>query len=455
MPVTSAHPRLSARETRHGLRFLLGHAFFFGIWYGAGMPANAFVVGFAMDILGMSRENAGMIGACLYFSAIFQFLSFGLTNRVRNRKRFVLLVGAGEMIFLGLTLFVPLAFGSGNRTSWAVFFGLLFVSGTCLNLIQPIFGSWLSAIVPARLRGRYLGTRQLLVTGLQTVATFLGSQLLGHWSSWGGFAVVILTCCLAGLTAMTFLARVPMPPVSRESRFHFADLHGMFRRRPFRRYMIYNVMLFAGFSLACCYYAPFFLREVGLSFRQIGWYRVTHNVLMLLVLWPGGRIVDRFGARPAVIVMTLLYTLFFALFPWFSAERYWLILSAWTGVGIADGLFWVALTSTLYHSLPAGPERTGYLAVAQGTVLLCMGIGPLLVRAYLPLAANLDIHFLGMHIERFRLMYFSCALLMLAATFAATRLENTRDVRFGPAAMAMLRAFPFRLLPRFWKWTRK
>lgn len=443
--------RLSVTDTRQGLRFLLAHAGFFGTWYAVGMPANAFVVGYALDVLGMTREDAGLIGACVYSSAIFQFLSFALTNRIRDRKRFVLLVGAGEMIFLGLALLVPFLLGTGNGAAWAAFFALLFVSGTCLNLIQPIFGSWLSAIIPARIRGRYLGARQLLVTGLQTVAIFLGTQILDRWSHWGGFAAVFLACCLAGLTSLWMLSRVPMPLVSQESHFRLADLRGVFRPGPFRRYMIYNVTLFAGFSLACSYYAPFFLKEIGLSFRQVGWYRVGHNVLMLLALRPGGRLVDRVGARPVVIVMTLIYMVFFALFPLFSAQRYWLILAAWSGVGIADGLFWVALTSTLYHALPTGPERTGYLAVAQGTVLICMGVGPFLVRTYLTMTKGLEFHVLGALFERFRLMFFACALLMGGAAAAATRLENTRDVRFGPAAMAMLRTLPFRLLPKFWK----
>jgi len=220
-----------------------------------------------------------------------------------------------------------------------------------------------------------------------------------------------------------------MPRVSQDSHFHLADLRGIFRAGPFRRYMIYNVILFAGFSLACSYYAPFFLKEIGLSFRQVGWYRVGHNVLMLLALLPGGRLVDRVGARPVVIIMTLIYMVFFALFPLFSAQRYWLILAAWSGVGIADGLFGVALTSTLYHALPTGPERTGYLAVSQGTVLVCMGLGPFLVRIYLALAKGVEFRVLGMHFERFRLMFFACAVLMLGAAVAALRLKNTRDVR--------------------------
>ncbi|MBT3374361.1 MAG: MFS transporter [Lentisphaerae bacterium] len=443
--------RLPATETRKGLRFLLAHAAFFGTWYTVGMPANPFIAGYALNVLGMTPENAGLIGTSMYASAIFQFLSFALTNRIRDRKRFVLLVWSGEMVFLGLALLLPFLLGTGNSLAWAAFFALLFVSGTCLNLIQPIFGSWLSAIIPSRIRGRYLGTRQLLITGMQTVGIYLGTQVVDRWPQWQGFAVVFLAGCLTGLTALWMLSHVPMPRVSQDSRFRLADLRGAFRPGPFRRYLVYSATLFAGFSLACGYYAPFFLSEIGLSFRQVGWYRIGHNVLMLLVLRPGGRLVDRLGARPVVILMTLIYMVFFALFPLFSAQRYWLIVVAWAGVGIADGLFWVALTSTLYHSLPTGPERTGYLALAQGMALIYMGVGPFIVRGYLGLAKGIEFDLLGAHFEPFRLMFFACSVLMLGAAVAATQVENTRDVRFGPAAMAMLRALPFRLLPRLWQ----
>ena len=124
---------------------------------------------------------------------------------------------------------------------------------------------------------------------------------------------------------------------------------------------------------------------------------------------------------------------------------------AWTLVGIADGLYWVAGISTLYHALPRGSERAGYLAVAQGVIMVGMGIGPLLVRVYLQLARNLEFSVCGLRLERFRLLYFVCGLLMLATLGAAARLRNTTTVRFGDAFAAVLRARLFRLLPLSWR----
>lgn len=161
--------------------------------------------------------------------------------------------------------------------------------------------------------------------------------------------------------------------------------------------------------------------------------------------------VDRIGAKPVLAVMLLLYAAFYLSFPFFTASRYWLILVAWTMVGIPDGLYWVAGMTALYHSLPRGPERAGYLAVAQGVTMVGMGVGPLLVRVYLDLARNLEAVVWGVRIERFRLLYFVCGLTMLATLAAAARLRNTTAFHFRDSFAALLRAGWFRLLPLSWR----
>jgi len=446
-----APARLSIADNRLALRLFLVQAALVGTWSSIGTPANALVSGFALDVLGMSREDAGLLGSCVYLAAVWQFLSFVVTNRVADRKRFVLLAAVGEVCCLLLVLAVPWAFGRANAVASAVFLGLLVLSGTCLHLAQPLLGSWLSAVVPARIRGRYLGSRQLLMTGLATVGTWVGLRVVDRWHSWGGFGAAITACGLAGLAGVVVLSRVPMPPVSRQGHFRLRDFAGVLRLPDFRRYLVFVVMLFTGFSLACSYYAVFFLEEIGLSFTQIGWYITGHNILMILVLRPGGRLVDRIGAKPVLVVTVLIYAAFYLCFPFFTASRYWLILVAWTMVGIPDGLYWVAGTSTLYHSLPRGPERTGYLAVAQGITMVGMGIGPLLVRLYLAWARTLEFSVCGLRIERFRLLYFVCGLTMLSTLIAVARLRNTRSVHLGDAFAAVVRARLFKLLPLSWR----
>jgi len=443
--------RLSFTENRLALRLFLGQAAMLGAWSSIGTPANALISGYALTVLGMRREDTGLLGACVYLAAIWQFLSFLVTNRLADRRRFVLLAGAGEVLCMALGLAVPWLFGRGGGLASVVFLGLLFLSGTCLHIAQPLLGSWLSAVVPARIRGRYLGSRQFLMTGLATVGTWVGLRVVNHWPTWGGFAAVIAACCLAGLAGVAILSRAPMPQVSQQSHFRLRDFVGVFRLRDFRRYLVFVIMLFTGFSLACSYYAVFFIEEIGLSFAQIGWYVTGHNLLMLAVLRPGGRMVDRFGAKPVLVATVILYATFYLSFPFFTASRFWFILLAWTIVGIPDGLYWVAGTATLYHALPRGPERAGYLAVAQGITMVGMGVGPLLVRGYLAWAEGLEVTLWGLTLERFRLLYVFVGMLMLLTLVAVARLRNTRSVHFRAAFAALLRARLFRLLPLSWR----
>ena len=80
-----------------------------------------------------------------------------------------------------------------------------------------------------------------------------------------------------------------------------------------------------------------------------------------------------------------------------------------------------------------------------------MGLGPLLVRGYLAWARTLEFTVFGLRIERFRLLYAVCGLIMLATLAAIMRLQNTRSVHLGDAFAAMLRARLFKLLPLSWR----
>jgi len=188
-----------------------------------------------------------------------------------------------------------------------------------------------------------------------------------------------------------------------------------------------------------------------LTFAQISWYVLGYNVIKLAGMWPAGRLVDRVGARPVLQAMVVIYMVFFFAFPWFNRDHLWLIVTVWSLVGVADSLCLVAGTSCLYHALPGGRERAGYLAVAQGAVMVMMGAGPLLVRPYLGWADGLEFWVAGVRLEKFRLLFVVSGLLTTLSLIPVRRLADTHDVRWGTVVGAVRRWRPFGLVPRFWR----
>ena len=412
------------------------------------MPGSYILVGYGTDVLGMTRENTGYIGAVMWLGALFQFVSFFLTNRIGRKRALVSLVGASEMVAISLTLLIPVLFQTGR--TWT-YLSLLFVGGLCRNAVSPLFQTWLSDVIPSARRGRFLSARMFLLYGSTLVVQWLALGYLDREASFGPYAIVILVCTVCGATGYVQLLRAPMPETSQSSHFGLRDMVSAFRHNPFRRYVYFIAVVGAGFGLSVAYYAAFFREVLKLSFDQVRLYLLVFNVVKLLTIVPAGRIVDRFGMRLALRTMLVCYAVFYMGFPYFGKERMWFIVLCWALAGVGDGLFLVAVTSALFHALPKGRNRTAYLAVAQGGFVALLAACPFVTRGFLALAGDGSADLLGARFGAFQVVFFTSGLLMAGAQVFVGRMADTHDVRLGQIASAMLRGLPFRMWPRFWR----
>jgi MFS family permease len=392
------------------------------------MANSVIFTAYASDILGMTKEDAGFIGSFAFLAGACQIFSFMISNRIKNKKLFVIGCGLLETLFLCAAL-LPGIFMAASVSGQVVFVALVFMVAICSHLARPTINNWLAGLMPQAGRGRYFAIRWLILCCSRLLIVKLAFWFVNRNSTIGGFAIVFL--CGAAFAAVSYLllTRVTIPPEARESDFNFRDMLAAFKHKPFKDYFCFMVALHLGFGLACSYYGPFFLMEVGLTLGQISNYIVAYNIMLILGMLPAGKLVDRFGARPLIYVMVLIYTVFFLMFPFVTRDRLWLITIVWAFVGLGDGLFFVAGNSALFHSLPKGRARMGALALGPGIVFLLMGIAPLVSRLYLGLSDTLEFTIMGERIEKFRLMFAVIGLLVLASIFFVRRIADTHEPR--------------------------
>src|SRR2546422_3538124 len=125
-------------------------------------------------------------------------------------KRFVYAGWGTRVMFIFAMALVPLAGGfldANNRL------GLLLVLLFCFNLSRGISSCawlpWITALVPASLRGRYLA-RDAAVQNSGSFMTFLvaAACLAGQPRAWQ-FAVLFAFSAVAGAVSLSFLKRIP------------------------------------------------------------------------------------------------------------------------------------------------------------------------------------------------------------------------------------------------------
>ncbi len=440
---------LSEKDTSRALRLILLHGALMGGFWAVGQPASAVLQLFGLDIIGISKENIGLLNGVVWLAGGMQILSFLVSRRLADKRRLVVVSGFLEVAFLLSVLLLPVLFP--GRHGW-LFFLLLGCGAICCNIMQPFLGNWTSAVIPPAVRGRFLSRRAMFQGVLMTLGGFVALWAVEKIPSAAGFTLVIVCGSLMAIGASLALAFTPMPAdIMENSDFHAGDLLASLRHQPFRRYLMFVLALQLPFSFACGYYGAFFRREIGLSPTEMSYYLTAYNIIRILFLYPVGKLTDRFGAKSLLSGMVGVYSLFFLMFMFFNHGSLPAVVIAWGFVGIADAVYAVAATSTLYHSLPQDRRRTSCLALAQGLPVLMLGIGPFFVRIYLEYAENLRFTLLGCEIERFRLLYISCGILVLSSLMFLRRVEDTREVRFTQLVWQGVRDGLIRLRPRFWR----
>src|SRR5437667_7977975 len=170
--------------------------------------------------LGASATVLGIVAGMMPLLVIFQIPAASYIPRL-GFKRFVYAGWGTRVMFIFAMALVPLASGfldAKNRL--ALMLMLLF----CFNLSRGISSCawlpWITALVPATLRGKYLA-RDAAVQNSGSFVTFLVAAgcLADHARSWQ-FAALFAFSAVAGAVSLSFLKRIPdaeMPEDTRAS----------------------------------------------------------------------------------------------------------------------------------------------------------------------------------------------------------------------------------------------
>ena len=168
--------------------------------------------------LGASATVLGIIAGMMPLLVIFQIPAASYIPRL-GFKRFVYAGWGTRVMFIFAMALVPLSvFFLKAETRLAMMLMLLF----CFNLSRGISSCawlpWITALVPANLRGKYLA-RDAAVQNLASFFTFLiaAGCLAGDSRSWQ-FAILFAFSAVTGAISLSFLKRIPDAEIPEEVR---------------------------------------------------------------------------------------------------------------------------------------------------------------------------------------------------------------------------------------------
>ncbi len=354
---------------------------------------GALLSNFLLD-LGASAVEIGLLASIPQLTNLLQPLGAYIGDRIKSRNWYSLLIfGPSRLLWLLIMPGIWLVSSSYMTGHQLVLLTLLIIWVT--NILEALgrasFLSWMAVLVPSRLRGRYFGFRNSVVT----LTNFLAVPLLGlavsKWpgGSVSGFGVILVLGIVLGIISLGF--HFWMSDVN-PTLLHAGDSdtdHGASGGRVFSflkdanflRFLLYSGLWSFAVNVSAPFFNLYLLGDLNIDVSVVTLYGSLGAGANLLMLMFWGRLADRIGNRPLMLIVGILVGLTpllwlesgtSAIFLWVWFPLLHILGGAtWAAIDLCSGNLMMAVTplrnQSIYFAIAAAvPGITGAMGITMG-----------------------------------------------------------------------------------------
>jgi MFS family permease len=373
---------LPPRAVRWAMRTGLAEGIMAQLWLS--FAYGTVITGLAL-LLGAGSFELGVMGALPVIGSLVQVPAALLIEHYRNRRKMAIIGSLGRLLWLvpALVIFLPIPTGMKLTA-----FLLAIVTGQLmLGIANNAWLDWMTDLIPAEVRGRYFGTRMMLMNAVALVVGLGGASLV-DWSKRSGleawaYALLLTLAAFGGGLASFLLTKQPEPSIQHPATCGARDLLLMpLRHVDFRKFAGTFVIFQFGLGLGAPFFIAYALEVLGYPLRVVALLDATIAVFGMLAQTQWGKLADKFGQRQVLRICMLLVVPLPLFWLAASPERIWPLFIgnalggiAWSGMGMAQ-------INRLMEQAPC-EGRCSYMAtfsVATGVpfMLAALGAGTLM-----------------------------------------------------------------------------
>ena len=375
--LTNPPVKLSKPETRSTLRALTFEGVFGTLFYS--IIGGALLSNFLLD-LGAGPVEIGMLASIPQVVNLLQPLGAYIVERTTSRHWYSLYIfGPSRLLWLILVPAIWLrgSFDIANHQLVQLTLALIWVTQLLESLGRASWLSWMAALVPQRLRGRYFGFRNSAVSLSNLIAVPLLALVVSNWPGGRleGYSLIIVLAIVLGVISLVcqfFMADVNpsllhVTHSDTAPRFPTERISSFLKNTNFLKFLLYSALWSFAVNVSAPFFNLYLLDDLSIDVSLVTIYNslgAGANLLML-VFW--GKLADRVGNRPIMLVVGILVALTPLL---------------WLEAGTAPIFLWVWFP--LLHIIGGGT----WAAIDLCSNNLLMGVAPLLHQSlYFAIAA--------------------------------------------------------------------
>ncbi|MEY4384737.1 MAG: hypothetical protein RLY20_20 [Verrucomicrobiota bacterium] len=404
--------------------------------------------------LGASATVLGIIAGMMPLLVISQIPAANHINRI-GYKRFVYAGWGLRVLFIFAMALVPLAssiLDAGNRL--ALLIGLLF----CFNLSRGISSCawlpWITGLVPANVRGKYLMGDAAMVNSSSCFALLVSALLLGNEPHAWQFAAAFAFSAVAGAISLSFLKRIPDVPVPKEHEgVGRVPWLAMLRHPPFWKLL----RVFVAWSLAyggmTAFTVAFLKVKAGLPEGEILMISSVAFVGGLSSLWIVGTRLDRIGSKPIISAALVLWLCVMGGWAAIAGEALPASLSVVLLLQFLMGLLAAMINTSLNRlamAIVPVMGRNHFFALYSVLGNVTLGLAPVGWGILIDLVGERHWQWLALDWNRYTIFFGTAAVAFILTLVLARRLQEPEAASMEELLKELLIQEPQKFLLRFW-----
>ena len=344
------------------------------------LPANLVIAALLTQVFGVGK---GAFGILVSLPSWFNFFQLFLVPLLRMSPRAIAVGCVWAQIMLWTVLLCLLPFlprEDGAATPF--FFVLLTLSALVTSLAGVGWTIWMRDVVPGRVRGAHFGLRNRYATiatvGFLLLISLFTGQAAG--SIYPYMAVIALALLLrAG--GLYNLHRTSEGVYRQPRRDWSLKLAQVFRCRPFMLFVCVNAFIAFCINFVNPFLPVFMYEQLGLSVSQTTLYFLLSSVAGAVMMPVWGRLLDRHGYVPVIMLSLLLMSL--SDIGWLLAgpDRVWIVPILWLGYGLTSPGYLLGIFNMMMKLIPR-ELMVGGVSVNLAISSVMAAVAPMLQGAF-------------------------------------------------------------------------
>ncbi|WP_240041163.1 MFS transporter [Paenibacillus ginsengarvi] len=348
-----------------------------------------FVTGYLL-YLGATSLQVGIVLAIPSLANMLQLVAALLIQRFTNRKLlFTVLCGAHRLLWLAagvLPMFIPRELGV------SVYIAVCIVAFMSQAMGSVFWTSLIADMVPAKVRGRYLGIRNTILWAGGCIAIMVFGQLLDRLPERQGFEIMYMVAAVCAVLDIAFFLLYPNRPFEKSQQSGTKEMLAIpFRHKPFLKSMLFISLWLFLQGISVPFYSYVMLNVMNVSYNWIAIATMTQNVAMMAGYFMWGNLNAKIGSKTLLfwtLPVIAAACMGWGLLPLFPDMGVLLLIHALIGIG--TGGFNQLMFNFVIGDTPKS-ERPVFIAVFYALTGLAGFLGPLLGGAIYRLSVDMPV----------------------------------------------------------------